>query len=295
MKLRSTKLLRAVTFSSLAALTSLSACGDDEDQPGGTAGSAGSTAGKAGASSGGKSSAAGSSNGGAATGGKGGTTSVAGNTTAGSGGSSAGSGGSSAGSGGSPVAGAGGEAGGGAGGEAGGGGAAGGGGGDTSSAGAGGSGETAGAGGMGGAPEVPTPINLSIGKVATASTQQLPANPAANAIDGNVATRWCANSGADGNWIYVDLGASHTLTGAEIVWEKGAGTNFPNAKYKYNIEVSTDNATWTMAVDQSANVSTAQTHTHAFSGNARYVRVTVLDIVDANLWACTLEVRVMGY
>lgn len=99
----------------------LSACGDDTVDPGGTAGSAGSgTAGSAGSSTAGS--------GGSGTAGTGGSA-------AGSGGSAAGSGGSAAGSGGSGMAGGGGAAGGGAGGGGAGGGGAGGDGGDGGSGG----------------------------------------------------------------------------------------------------------------------------------------------------------------
>lgn len=302
MKLRTTKLLQAAMFSSVAALTCLVACSDDEDPPVGGAGTAGSssTAGSAGTSTGGN---AGSGSGGSpaagtggkATGGSGGTPTAGsgGTTTAGTGGTStAGSGGTTtAGTGGTSTAGSGGTSTAGMGGEAGGDAGSGGDGGD---AGAGGSTDMAGAGGMGGAPDVPAATNLSIGKVATASTQQA-GNGAPRAIDGDVGTRWCASDNSDGNWLRVDLGAAHTLTGAEIVWEKGTGTDQASAKYKYKIELSTDDAAWTQVVDQSANVSTDHTQAHTFAASARYVRVTVLDVDPSTVWACTLEVRVMGY
>jgi hypothetical protein len=150
-------------------------------------------------------------------------------------------------------------------------------------------------GGAGGSPDVPTPTNLALGKVVTTDSAEN-GNPAVNGVDGMTNTRWCAANGDDGHWLTVDLGASHSLTGAEIVWEKGTGSDQATAKYKYKIEVSTDNATWTSAVDFSTNTSAEQTQTHAFTGDARYVKVTVLDIVDPDwLWASFWEFRVMGY
>ncbi|MCO8277078.1 discoidin domain-containing protein [Actinoplanes sp. TRM 88003] len=70
-----------------------------------------------------------------------------------------------------------------------------------------------------------------------------PAYPAANAVDGNAATRWAvarAERGRADSRLAVDLGAAVELTGVRLSWEAAYGV-------EYVIETSTDGATWTTA------------------------------------------------
>jgi hypothetical protein len=132
----------------------------------------------------------------------------------------------------------------------------------------------------------PTPGgNLALGKTASADSAQT-ANPVASGNDGSATTRWCANDGNLNHWWMVDLGASHALTGSEVMWEFARN-------YKYKVEVSTDNTNWTMAMDKTANASTAQTQTDNFTATARYVRITVTGLA-ASTWASFFEFRVFG-
>jgi beta-galactosidase len=132
----------------------------------------------------------------------------------------------------------------------------------------------------------PTPGgNLAQGKTASADSAQT-ANPVASGNDGSTTTRWCANDGNLNHWWKVDLGASHALTGSEVMWEFARN-------YKYKVEVSTDNTNWTMAVDKTANASTAQTQNDPFTATARYVRITVTGLA-ASTWASFFEFRVFG-
>jgi hypothetical protein len=86
----------------------------------------------------------------------------------------------------------------------------------------------------------------------------------------------------------VDLGASHALTGSEVMWEFARN-------YKYKVEVSTDNATWTLVVDKTATTGTAQTQTDNFTATARYVRITVTGLpTSPATWASFFEFRVFG-
>jgi hypothetical protein len=136
----------------------------------------------------------------------------------------------------------------------------------------------------------PTPggsSNLAQGKTASADSVQT-ANPVANGNDGSAATRWCAANGNLNHWWMVDLGASHVLTGSEVMWETARN-------YKYKVEVSTDNATWTLVVDKTASTSTAQTQTDNFTATARYVRITVTGLTTSPAtWASFFEFRVFG-
>ncbi len=56
------------------------------------------------------------------------------------------------------------------------------------------------------------------------------------AIDGDPATRW-GSPFEDGHWIQIDLGATRTLTGVEILWESAYSR-------AYSVAVATDTSDW---------------------------------------------------
>ncbi|WP_194920252.1 alpha-L-fucosidase [Catenulispora rubra] len=130
------------------------------------------------------------------------------------------------------------------------------------------------------------PGDIAQGKTATAdSVETSHGNLAANAVDGDTATRWCAADGATGHWLKVDLGSVRTLTGTRIVWE------FDNTSYRYRIEGSADNAAWTTVADLTTTTDTGQVQTAAFTTRARYVRVTVTGL-PAGAWASIRNLEV---
>lgn len=129
----------------------------------------------------------------------------------------------------------------------------------------------------------PTYANITVGKVITTDSQES-ANYAANAIDGNTATRWCASDGNGGHWLKIDLLSNLNLVGAEVMWEKAGNA------YLYKIETSTDNTNWTLAVDKTTSTSASQTQLLDFSATARYVRITITGGVGLN-WASIYEIR----
>jgi hypothetical protein len=65
---------------------------------------------------------------------------------------------------------------------------------------------------------------LSQGKPATASSTQ-DGLDAANAVDGNTGTRW-GSAFSNGEWIYVDLGATATITRVVLNWEAAFATGY---------------------------------------------------------------------
>ncbi|WP_433062857.1 discoidin domain-containing protein [Dactylosporangium sp. CS-033363] len=80
------------------------------------------------------------------------------------------------------------------------------------------------------------------GRTVTVSSAD-PAYPAANAVDGNAATRWAVareERGRTDSWLAVDLGAAVQLTGVTITWEVAYAT-------AYLVQTSTDGSTWTTA------------------------------------------------
>jgi alpha-L-fucosidase len=130
------------------------------------------------------------------------------------------------------------------------------------------------------------PADVAAGRTATASSEETSkANTAAKAVDGSTATRWCASNGNTGHWLKVDLGTTKSLTGARIAWELDA-TN-----YRYRIEGSTDDSTWTTLADRTATTSTSQVQVSAFRAQARYVRVTVTGL-PATVWASIRSLEV---
>ena len=148
--------------------------------------------------------------------------------------------------------------------------------------------------GSAGSGPTPTPVNtptggtnLAQGKTATSDSFQA-ANPIASGNDGNTGTRFCAANGNLNHWWTVDLGASHNLTGSEVMWEFARN-------YKYKVEVSTDNTNWTLKVDKTGTTGAAQTQNDPFTATARYVRITITGLpTTPTTWASFYEFRVFG-
>jgi fibronectin type 3 domain-containing protein len=104
---------------------------------------------------------------------------------------------------------------------------------------------------------------LSQGHPATASSQESAGRTAANAVDGNTSTRW-SSAFSDPQWIYVDLGATHTISSVVLTWETAYGK-------AYQIQTSNDAATWTTIY--STTTSAGGTQTLSVIGSGRYVRM----------------------
>jgi alpha-L-fucosidase len=105
-------------------------------------------------------------------------------------------------------------------------------------------------------------------------------------------TRWCACDGNTGHWWKVDLGGECPITGTQIVWESSTGS-----VYKYKIEISSDNATWSLFLDRTANTDTSQTQRYSLPPYTeiytRYIRITITGL-DPGSWASFYEFRVLG-
>jgi hypothetical protein len=106
--------------------------------------------------------------------------------------------------------------------------------------------------------------NLAAGRSVSASSTQL-GNPAANAVDGNLGSRW-ASGWSDNQSITVDLGATTTVGRTILRWEAAYATS-------YRIEVSTNGTSWTTV--WSTSTGNGGTDNNAFTPTAaRYVRMT---------------------
>jgi hypothetical protein len=126
--------------------------------------------------------------------------------------------------------------------------------------------------------------NVALKKTATASTSE-DANPPENAVDGDPASRWCADSDATGAWWKIDLEKPLSLAGCEITWEH------TDATYKFIIEGSADGKTWITLNDQRAATSTQSPQKLALAASpVRYVRITITGLDDGS-WASFCELQ----
>lgn len=107
--------------------------------------------------------------------------------------------------------------------------------------------------------------NLALTGTATASTET---QSATNAIDGNPGTRWESAQTDIESWT-VDLGSVFTIDRVIIIWEGAYGSAF-------DIEVSTDNSSWTSVYNETAGNGGTDDITFTDSA-ARYVRYSGTD------------------
>jgi hypothetical protein len=104
---------------------------------------------------------------------------------------------------------------------------------------------------------------LSQGMPTTASSTESAAYPAADATDGNTATRW-SSAFADPQWLQVDLGSQATISQVTLDWEAAYATAF-------QIQTSNDGSTWTTIY--STTTGTGGTQNLSVTGTGRYVRM----------------------
>ncbi|WUH94819.1 discoidin domain-containing protein [Streptomyces sp. NBC_00433] len=108
-----------------------------------------------------------------------------------------------------------------------------------------------------------TPVLLSQGKPATASSTENAGTPASAAVDGDDGTRW-SSAFADPSWVQVDLGSSQPVTQVVLHWEAAYAKSF-------QIQVSDNATTWTSVY--STTTATGGNQTLNVSGTGRYVRM----------------------
>jgi len=106
--------------------------------------------------------------------------------------------------------------------------------------------------------------NLALGQPTTASsTYSATGNLAPAATDGDPGTRW-ESAYSDPQWLEVDLGTQTSICAAALSWEAAYASAF-------QIQVSTDNATWNTVY--STTTATGGSESFTFSATARYIRV----------------------
>ncbi len=105
--------------------------------------------------------------------------------------------------------------------------------------------------------------NLALNKPATCSPT--PQFPCAEAVDGNLATRWASAQGVDPQWIYVDLGATYSISHVKLTWETAYGKS-------YQIQTSPDATNWADIYSTTTGDGGVDDLT-GLSGSGRYIRM----------------------
>lgn len=123
----------------------------------------------------------------------------------------------------------------------------------------------------------------------TASTYDTVNNcPPANAVDGNLSTRWAGQG--DGAFITFDLGPSQTVSYVKIAWYQG-NTRTEN----FEIKVSTDGLAFTTVWSGNSSGTTTGLQTFDFTDvAARYVRIVGHGNSSGNDWNSISELEVWG-
>jgi len=105
------------------------------------------------------------------------------------------------------------------------------------------------------------------------------------AVDGDATTRWESQWGRDPQWIYVDLGATASITRVVVRWENAYAKSF-------RIEVSNNEYEWTPIYTNSA--FTGGTTDIQVSGTGRYVRLYCLERTLPAYGVSVFEFEVYG-
>ena len=106
-------------------------------------------------------------------------------------------------------------------------------------------------------------VLLSQGHPVTASSIQGDPWAAANAVDGNLSTRW-SSAFSDPQWLEVDLGATHAIREVILYWENAHATAF-------QIQTSENGTTWTDIYSTTTGAGGEQII--EVNGTGRYVRM----------------------
>ncbi|MCC8144950.1 MAG: discoidin domain-containing protein, partial [Bacteroidales bacterium] len=132
--------------------------------------------------------------------------------------------------------------------------------------------------------------HIALKKTITASSQET-ANPATNAVDGNVSTRWAGTSSGN-HWVEVDLGKQYFLDQIRIQWYQPSASRY----YRYNVLGSNDKKTYTKLIDRSANTQggTVTDNNLLDKGRYRYVKVDVLSSTTSG-YPSLYELEVYGW
>jgi ABC-type transporter Mla MlaB component len=107
-------------------------------------------------------------------------------------------------------------------------------------------------------------VDLALGRPVVASSVESSSYAASQAVDGSLSTRW-SSAFTDPQWIYVDLGSTHSVSEVVLNWERAYGK-------AYQIQVSNDAVNWTTIYSTSRATGGVDDLT-GLHGSGRYVRM----------------------
>ncbi|HUR58187.1 MAG TPA: discoidin domain-containing protein [Opitutaceae bacterium] len=130
------------------------------------------------------------------------------------------------------------------------------------------------------------PVKLAVSSV-TNSTND--GNVAANAIDGNLATRWSASG--DPQWIKFNLGSSATIAYVKMAFYKG-----DERSARFDVATSTNDSTYTTVLTNKTSSGTSLAlETFEFAdGTGQYVKITGHG-TNTDAWNSYTEVEIWGF
>lgn len=124
--------------------------------------------------------------------------------------------------------------------------------------------------------------------IATVTASSSDTNLPANAIDGDLATRWSAQG--DGEWLQIELSDRIIISGVQIAFFKG-----DQRVSSFDLDVSVDGATWqTVYIGQSSGQSAGFELFNFDPLSARYVRY-IGHGNSVNNWNSLTEIQVLGH
>jgi uncharacterized protein CbrC (UPF0167 family) len=105
--------------------------------------------------------------------------------------------------------------------------------------------------------------NIALNKRVTASSNENASLVGNNVVDGSSTSRW-SSAFSDNQWIAIDLGATHQVTGVKLNWQNSYGR-------EYHIQTSDDGISWSTVFTE--NNGTGGIDFISVDTSARYVRM----------------------
>jgi hypothetical protein len=132
-------------------------------------------------------------------------------------------------------------------------------------------------------------VNLAQGKTTVVSSSEGAGFTGDKAVDGDSTTRWSSGQWTQPNgigWIYVDLGATYSISEVALTWEAAYAVNF-------QIQVSNDATNWTSIETVTGNASSGLTDYSGLSGSGRYVRIYCTQVNATNNYSL-YDLKIFG-
>ncbi len=111
-------------------------------------------------------------------------------------------------------------------------------------------------------------------------------NPAQNAFDSTLETRWCASGGDFPQWLQADLGKTRRVSGVSLTWE------YPDDLFAWRLEGrATPTGPWKTLASHTAATATGNGPVTVTSADVRFVRITVTGTPGPH-WASLREFQI---